>query len=1353
MANQITIDIGAAANDGTGDPLRTAFNYVNNNFSNVWNTGLPNSNVQFSDNRILTVNTNANLVLAPNGIGKVASNVDIVPNTANVFNLGSATRRWNTVYGQYLNLSHNATIGGNLVVTGNITGGNINYTGNVFIGDLEGSVFDGASSVVLDVLTSSIYVDNYYYANGAPFSGGSGNYGNANVAAYLPTYTGNISANNISAGNVFTAQNITATDAYINTGSFAGDDITGDAALYVGAGTFTNLGTDVMAQFTGNVTNYGQINFQNYSNSPTASGDYIATADNGNDTTYYIDMGITSSTWDGTQTNVLTGLAPNNGYLYVQDGNLTLGTRNGNTSYTWNFDTAGNLTVAGNVIPTGNNTQSLGSPTRQWNDLYLSNATIYMNSVPLSVTAGNILTVNGADVVTTAANGESNIGNLDILGTTISITNGAPQTYINLSASVEGWAYVQVPTDATANVYNTRIHNDAGNIEFGSGDASNAGPNYTWTLDNTGNLNLPNNGDINFSGGGLQQVVNEDFYIRASDNESDGWSIYNVVDDGAGNTLSQTRLEYNQYTVRTNAQGAAYTWAFRDTGVLDLPGDIYGNVGGNLTIKIGDQAGSNTFIDLQTRSYVGDALISNIRIANPNVTISTASGAQNWTFGSTGTLTLPNSANIVSANDITIINSTTTANGIIGINARESTFGESVAQIYLDSNDRVARVSTYNPNTEIGYDWTFDAGGSFTLPTAPGNIYMGTNTNGPFILPTSLGITFNANRADETQDYIQVSQDGVNIFSVNTINIENNTTGFLNTDINLRSGDDILLQGRNKPNDSESEGGDINIYAGAGASAVTEGFDTGGGGDIQLAAGAGGEDTGGGFGGGGGGTMNISAGDGGVGNATTNAGGGGSLSLTAGSAAGTANTALGGIGGSISINAGDTTRINEIGGTISLNTGSASGDGTGAAGYVEINIPSSNIGTGGTWTFGGTGTTLNVPGNAEIYGANFGNLTVGCAGNTIVTSSVYGSGNVKNWVFGSTGDLTLPDGGNINAGTANANVALNAFSSAGNTVSIQAQGNSSSAVISIFSNAGPVTSNWTFTTAPLDPSESFLYIPNGGAITTPNATGGEGGKNIFIQAGASDPVTWNSNPGGELMLKGGYGSFGDGGGGPGGDVNIEGGASSDSHAGNVNISSGLNTWVFDYTGNIQGNISLTGPSITINNAPGGTEGAEVTWALPNVANTVLSGSVAQDVYANGMRFFETGGNTRGLTMDLGNVPNGTATAVGYRDIPQISLGANVTADATNAGRHFYSTTAGNLQITLPDNANVAFPLGATLTVVVNAAGNVVVAQGTGVSLYMAGSSTTGNRTVGAYGLASVMKVATDTWVISGTGVY
>ena len=132
----------------------------------------------------------------------------------------------------------------------------------------------------------------------------------------------------------------------------------------------------------------------------------------------------------------------------------------------------------------------------------------------------------------------------------------------------------------------------------------------------------------------------------------------------------------------------------------------------------------------------------------------------------------------------------------------------------------------------------------------------------------------------------------------------------------------------------------------------------------------------------------------------------------------------------------------------------------------------------------------------------------------------------------------------------------------------------------------------------------------------------------------------------------------------------------------------------------------------------------------------------------------TGNITGGNLSITGNIAGNTAGyTIGYRDVPQVTFSANATAALTDAGKHYYSTTAGNLAISLPDNSSVAFPTGATLTVVVNAAGNVLVTQGTGVTLYMAGSSTTGNRVVGAYGLASVMKVAANTWVISGTGVY
>ena len=73
MSSQpIVINIGALPNDGTGDPLRTAFNDVNLNFANVFASGPVGSNIQIANNSILTLNTNGNLVLNPNGIAFTA---------------------------------------------------------------------------------------------------------------------------------------------------------------------------------------------------------------------------------------------------------------------------------------------------------------------------------------------------------------------------------------------------------------------------------------------------------------------------------------------------------------------------------------------------------------------------------------------------------------------------------------------------------------------------------------------------------------------------------------------------------------------------------------------------------------------------------------------------------------------------------------------------------------------------------------------------------------------------------------------------------------------------------------------------------------------------------------------------------------------------------------------------------------------------------------------------------------------------------------------------------------------------------------------------------------------------------
>jgi hypothetical protein len=203
---------------------------------------------------------------------------------------------------------------------------------------------------------------------------------------------------------------------------------------------------------------------------------------------------------------------------------------------------------------------------------------------------------------------------------------------------------------------------------------------------------------------------------------------------------------------------------------------------------------------------------------------------------------------------------------------------------------------------------------------------------------------------------------------------------------------------------------------------------------------------------------------------------------------------------------------------------------------------------------------------------------------------------------------------------------------------------------------------------------------------------------------------------------------------------------------NVTLVAGAYSWTFDNTGNTQGNLSLTGGNIIINNAPGGNEGAEIKWALPSAANTVLNTSLIQDVFQNGMRFFESGGNSRGLYMDLGNVPSGAGTAVGYRDIPQVPFTANTTIAATDAGRHYYSTLSTGNVLTIANNASQSFQVGAAVSIINQGTGNITVAQGSGVTLYLAGNATSGNRTVATFGMATLIKVATDTWFINGTGV-
>lgn len=109
--------------------------------------------------------------------------------------------------------------------------------------------------------------------------------------------------------------------------------------------------------------------------------------------------------------------------------------------------------------------------------------------------------------------------------------------------------------------------------------------------------------------------------------------------------------------------------------------------------------------------------------------------------------------------------------------------------------------------------------------------------------------------------------------------------------------------------------------------------------------------------------------------------------------------------------------------------------------------------------------------------------------------------------------------------------------------------------------------------------------------------------------------------------------------------------------------------------------------------------------------------------------------------------------IGYLNIPQNAQTGNYTLVLGDAGKHIFHGSADGSgdTYTIPANASVAFPVGTVITFVNLASATVSIAI-TSDTLTLAGSTTTGTRTLGQNGIATILKVSTTAWLISGVAV-
>jgi hypothetical protein len=335
-------------------------------------------------------------------------------------------------------------------------------------------------------------------------------------------------------------------------------------------------------------------------------------------------------------------------------------------NFTGNFQVSG--TVGSNLIPTGNIVYNLGNTTNRWNDLWLSNSTIYLGNAQISANATSLILTNPEGAQTVFSGSVANI----IAGT------------VTATGNVTG-----------GNLSTSGILSVTGNANVGNIGATNA--NVT-AITATGNANVGNLGTAglvtatgNITGGNLitaGQVV-------ATGNISASTFIGNIsgnIDAGGANTNIQfndddilngsAAFTFDKTSNAVTATGNISAGNIITGGVIDATGNI---TGGNITTA--GNVSANYFLGnvacasgiFTTKIFNGNSE-ANIVSAGGNLEISiggvddivivTSSGLQTTgTLTATGNITGGNIATagvITATGNVTGGNLVTTGNVVAG---------------------------------------------------------------------------------------------------------------------------------------------------------------------------------------------------------------------------------------------------------------------------------------------------------------------------------------------------------------------------------------------------------------------------------------------------------------------------------------------------------------------------------------------------------------------------------------------------------------------------------------------------------------------------------------------------------------
>jgi hypothetical protein len=390
-----------------------------------------NAGVRFSDNTYqISAFSNTSAVTKINvGTGLTQSaNVGIVgiDSTGVLSVSGTANQVLVANVGQNITLSLPQSIG----TTSNVQFKTITVQNLVVTGN---STIANSASIANAVIQLA-----YNSTNSAQIDTGGFTLGNTSSVYYV-SFLYNLSNNAWTTGNTnLITQNITANTISASNGNFT-------AQLHAGAAYAGYDYPNATIQADCNINSYNQIVEQNHNSGTQASADFVAVNDIGTDSNNYIDLGINSSNYANNDFSI-TG--PNDGYLYINGGDLGIGTQTvskqikffaGGTTTNNKIGSANasgwfidNLTVTNTIIGTANNVVFVGS---------IAAANVVSNA-QLQANLANYQSSSGlaANVVLLTANAATYHGNSSgTLANIVSwITGNSATAYTNAVSSFSG---------------------------------------------------------------------------------------------------------------------------------------------------------------------------------------------------------------------------------------------------------------------------------------------------------------------------------------------------------------------------------------------------------------------------------------------------------------------------------------------------------------------------------------------------------------------------------------------------------------------------------------------------------------------------------------------------------------------------------------------------------------------------------------------------------------------------------------------------------------------------------------------------------------------------------------------------